>query len=196
MSNQNKKSRARNRQKNTGKKYTEALREQESRERTYDLEVPDGLISFMARESCNECGGEVRWVTLRDLRQQDPEGVDVLLASAGGEISVDSDAWVCMECSNFGAFGGLHVEGESGDFPLFTDVGDDADRLAILLNTCTSCGGGLDWVDPASVAMANKKKYMQAKEQFGVAILLEQGAATVCDGCSEVAFHPHGPPSW
>lgn len=175
MSNQNHKAKVRARMAKTGAKYTEATRELSARELLASDGLPDSPLVRMARDVCDECGGTVRWVRATELERLRPDDYAELL-KFWGTLPPDAQAWVCLECDNFGVFGD---EGFGGDWS-----GLDAD-----IEACLECGGGLEWVDPARIAARDREQYMKAKRRFGAAAVLE-GAASVCQACGHAVIHP------
>ncbi len=185
MSNQNRKKRIRQRQRTTGTKYTEAAREQARRESLGAGALPPSSFSMAFRGQCDECGGDVKWMKLSDVEELAPDRVAEYKASGFYEASSeDSDAWICLQCNNFGVFGRPHADG----FDMFDDLQDPGD-FEVILNSCSACGKPVDWVDPASLAMRHRDQYMAAKNRYGAELLL-QGVAAVCTSCEAIEFHP------
>lgn len=184
MSNQNRKKRVRDRQRTTGAKYTEAAREQARRESLGAGALPPSVFSTAVREQCDECGGDVKWMKLSDVAELVPDLVAEYKASGFYEAGQDSDAWICLQCNNFGVVG----QPQADEFALFGDLGG-LSGLEDILNACTRCGRPVEWVDPASLAKQHRDQYMAAKKQYGAELLL-QGVAAVCTSCEAIEFHP------
>jgi hypothetical protein len=175
MSNQNRKAKVRLRMAKTGAKYTQASRELSAGESLESEGLPESPLLRTACEVCSECGGAVRWVRAIELEGIRPNEYAELLR-VWGPLEQDAQAWVCLECNNFGVFCNEVFGGDWSEL--------DAD-----LDACLDCQGGLEWVDPAVIATRDRERYMEAKRRYGAAAVLE-GAATVCRGCGQVVIHP------
>lgn len=186
MSNQNRKARIRARQRATRTKYTQAARELSQLEVLASDGPPTDPIVKLARESCSQCGGPIRWVVLSELEELRPAMAEGLREFFEGELATKAEAWVCLECDNAGVFGPTEVD---GDWQL-DDERDDADLMHDHSTVgCFECGGAVDWIDPAQVANLNREKYLAAKAAYGVGAVLAGGAA-VCRACSHIEIHP------
>lgn len=104
MSKQNRKKRVRARMAATGSSYTRALRDQQKRDNVGPEPGGEDEFARMARETCNECGGEVRWTDPAQIANLDRQRWMELKAALGVRSLLDGSAWVCLQCDNFGFF--------------------------------------------------------------------------------------------
>ncbi|QGF23249.1 hypothetical protein [Raineyella fluvialis] len=155
----------------------EAIATEQTTERSSAVLAGHPILSTMPH--CGACGGSIRWMLPKELKDVDREAYRKVTAGIAPDVVERSDVWWCPSC------GAVGIE-DYWDDPFM----DEEDLDAVDLDDrCTACGTEVEWYDPAHVATIDKGMYMQAKRLFGAADLLG-GEAAICPECGRITFFP------
>lgn len=185
MSNQNRKRRVRARMKATGRKYTFAARDQETRESLRSPNQEPDPVSLLGRRACDSCGGPVRWVSPDELMNVNPQAYAEAIEVIGLAALMRGNAWVCMNCDNIG-----FTSEPEGNFDAIARLLDMPSPSIPDVEHCDKCSSQVEWIDPATVATLDRKAFVEARKRYGLPALLD-GHASTCPECKQIRFYAH-----
>lgn len=81
-------------------------RKQRDAARDAAREFPPAQFAQNVRPCCDDCGGAVRWMPLRELVRDVPRDAveDIAERVDTGYFTLDDESWLCGSCGKFGIF--------------------------------------------------------------------------------------------